>query len=160
MSKATEYLINAFNKGYRVDEYGNVTSPKNKKLTGYIGSTGYYIVSTGKVDKVFVHRLAGYQKFGDEIFKEGVVVRHLNGNSLDNSFNNIEIGSFQDNMMDKSESIRSRCALYASSFIKKHNHIEILKRRQEGANYKELMKEFNISSKGTLSFIINNSSDR
>ena len=53
-----------------------------------------------KILKCYVHRLIAFQKFGDQIFKTGIVVRHLNCNSLDNSESNIEIGSQFENKMD------------------------------------------------------------
>ena len=59
--------------------------------------------------------------------------------------------------MDKSEETRKRVAKLASSKVQVHNHEAIIKRRKEGASYSQIMQEFNISSKGTLSSIINKS---
>lgn len=38
-----------------------------------------------------------------------------------------------------------------------HNHEAIIKDRAEGYTYKQLMEKYGISSKGTISFILNKS---
>ncbi|WP_430794437.1 HNH endonuclease [Bacillus thuringiensis] len=45
------------------------------------------------------HRIIAYLKYGETAF-EAECVRHLNDNSLDNSWDNIEIGSLYDNHLD------------------------------------------------------------
>lgn len=42
-----------------------------------------------------IHRLQAYQKFGDKIYEDGIVVRYLNGDRYDNSYDNIGIGTYQ-----------------------------------------------------------------
>lgn len=49
---------------------------------------------------VYEHRLVAFQKFGIKVFEDKIVVRHLNGNKLDNSPENIMIGSQNDNIKD------------------------------------------------------------
>lgn len=85
-----------------------------------------------------------------------MVVRHLNGNILDNSITNIEIGTNSDNMMDIPEKIRQK---RSSNANKKYpdDIVSLIKSdREKGMSYKELMNKYNILSKGTLSYIINN----
>ena len=88
------------------------------------------------------------------MFKEGIEVRHLNGNSKDNSFDNIEIGTHSENMMDIPKEKRF---LGGSEPI--HKHKEIIEDRKKGFTYNQLCKKYNISSKGTISFIINESTE-
>ena len=86
----------AFDKGYRVDREGIVHGIKVEVLSAPPGNKGYprFSIHIGKKFKsVHVHRLQAYQKFGQAMFQEGIQVRHLNGNKLDNSWNNIAIGT-------------------------------------------------------------------
>lgn len=144
-----------FNKGYRVDNKGNVYSHLNNKLSLINSEKSYYYFSfrlNNFRQKILVHRLQAYQKYGNKIFEKGIVVRHLNSNRKDNSYNNISIGTQSDNMMDipkKQRILRSSHPIY--------NHKSIIEDRNNGMTYKELMNKYNISSKGTLSFIINKS---
>ena len=114
-------------------------------------------VSETKVIKVYVHRLQAYQEFGDAIFDKGIEVRHLNGDSFDNSYENIAIGTPFENAMDKAKETRMRCAKKASEAIKKYSD-ELAQQIQleysKGSNYRELMKKYSISSKGTLNYIL------
>lgn len=101
------------------------------------------------------HRLQAYQKYGDMLYGEGMMVRHLNGDSLDNSWGNIAIGTNSENQMDIPEQIRLFRARYASSFMQKHNHDDIISFYKENKSYKKTMEKFEISSKGTLHYILN-----
>lgn len=86
------------------------------------------------------------------MFEEGIVVRHFNGNPLDNSEDNILIGTQSENMQDIPKEKR---VLNASNPI--YNHEDILSDRYSGMTYKEIMLKYNIKSKGTISFIVNKS---
>lgn len=57
-----------------------------------------------------VHRFQAYVKYKDLIYKEKICVRHLDGNSLNNSIDNIEIGSWTDNRLDIKKEIRTSLA--------------------------------------------------
>lgn len=100
-------LVVASSQGYRVDKDGSVIFPgKQKKLTNTNGYLLFSINSSKKALRIYLHRLQAYQKYGDSIFEDGIEVRHLNGNSLDNSYDNISIGTHTDNMRDKSPYVR------------------------------------------------------
>ena len=60
------------------------------------------------------HHLQACQKFGDKIYEEGMVVRHLDGNPLNNTWDNIEIGTDYDNHMDRSRKDRVEHAIKAT----------------------------------------------
>ena len=86
----------------------------------------------------------------------------MNGNSLDNSKNNIAIGTASDNAIDKSPDTRRRVSMIASRAtsdkIKRISDevvLEIREDRANGMSYIDLMTKYNISSKGTLSYIVN-----
>jgi len=156
MSNFNRNEVKAYNLGYRVNENGELIGLKGKPVGSNSG--GYYrikIRENGSLINCSTHRLQAYQKYGEDIYKSGIVCRHLNGDSLDNSIDNIVIGTHSDNMMDRKQEDRIAKATYASSFIKVHNHDEIISFYNKSKSYNKTMKEFNISSKGTLHYIIN-----
>ena len=158
-SKQTQLILEAYNRGYRVTKEGSVKGIKTKELSLSKNKKGYYsfnIRYDNKVTRVFVHRLQAYQKYGKKLFNEEVLARHLNGDSTDNSWDNILIGTQSDNMMDISEEERISKSLHATSFIRKYNKEEVKKFHKKSKSYKETMEKFHISSKGTLNYILNN----
>lgn len=165
-SARNKVLLEAYKLGYRISDDGKYLNPKGKILRGHKHGSGYLeggivTISSGKrkTEQFSLHRLQAYQKFGDTIFAEGIVVRHLDGNPLNNSFSNIEIGTQKDNALDIPKETRKRTGKNAASFLRKLSEKEakeIRKLRQEGWKYKDLMKKFNIKSKATISYICNN----
>lgn len=151
--------IIAIQKGYFVDNNGNAHSNRSDRIIGTRGSKEYAYIGikndSGKNIKVYVHRLQAFQKFGENIYKEGVHVRHLNGNSFDNSFDNIEIGTASENMLDKPKINRIISASNASKKYSDELALEIKNLRLSGCSYKDLMKKYGISSKGTINAILN-----
>jgi len=148
-------IIETTKRGYKVDDLGNVISKFGVKRKLNINNRGYYYFSVRFCDKVrmiLVHRLKAYNLFGDALFEKDIEVRHLDGNKLNNSTGNIKIGTHSDNMMDIPKEKR---ILNASN--PKHDHISILKDKENGMSYRKLMDKYNISSKGTISFIVNKS---
>ena len=143
-------------RGYLVTEDGILLNPKGFKI-GHIDKQGYIQTSVRINKKVvifYAHRLQAFQKYGSKLFANDIVTRHINGNSLDNSWNNIVIGSHSENMMDIPEQIRIKKAKYASSFIKKYNDVEVIEFYNTFKSYKKTMDMFGISSKGTLNYIL------
>lgn len=154
--KCTKFLVDAYNMGYRINNEGHATSPHGKVLKPYRNNRGYYRfnIRINKVSgSVLYHRLMAYQKYGELLFAANCV-RHLNGNSLDNSYDNIEIGSWSDNMMDIPKEIRVRKA--ANANMKYKNIDEIRDYYNNCKSYKETMERYGISSKGTLYYILKN----
>lgn len=152
-----KYEIIAKEKGYTITSDGTVYSPKGN-IVGTHGKNGYRYFSfrvNGKITKVYFHRFQAYNKFGDAIYEDNIVVRHLDGNYLNNSESNIDLGTNSDNMMDIPKEVRIRKSSNAS---KKYPDVLVQMIRldkEKGMSYKELMIKYNISSKGTLSYIIN-----
>ena len=152
-----EYLV--YNRGYRVDENGVLTNPKGKEIgrTDLWKGMSYHLSSVkimGRSKKFKTHRLQAYQKFGDKMYEDGICVRHLNGNSLDNRASNIDIATHSDNMMDRSPECRMKSALHATSFVRKYDKQDVRDFHSESRSYKKTMEQFGISSKGTLNYIL------
>lgn len=155
-----EKLLKCYEKGYRIDKKGTICYKNNSRKGSiqYCNKIPYLKISIrigNKTCNVPVHRLQAYQKYGDKLFENGIEVRHLNGNSLDNSYGNIIIGTHSENMFDKSKEVRVKQANIATSHIKKYNHEEIYKFYNDCKSYEKTMKKFNIPSKGSLHFILN-----
>lgn len=146
-------------RGYQVTEDGRLLNPKGKIIGDVINSNGRKgscVRVKGKKVNFFHHRLQAFQKYGLALFEKGIEVRHLNNNPLDNSWDNISIGTHSQNMMDIPEQIRIKKALHATSFVRKYDKEEVKKFHKISNSYKLTMAEFNISSKGTLNFILKN----
>ena len=146
------------NLGYKIDKNGVCYSKSGKILKGTINrSSGYIMISIrldNKTIKVSIHRLQAYQKYGEEMYVKGIEVRHLNGIRTDNFYDNIKIGTSSENKFDIPIEIR----LYKSSNAnKKYSNIivnEIKECYISGYSYKEIKNKYNISSNGTLAYIL------
>lgn len=117
MNNLRETLREMVKRGYRYDAdlgvvYG-LTGRPLKMTQG--GSQRYptFAISTPGVGKgshaVPCHRAVGYFIWGEEIFKEGVQVRHLNG-LFDMRRQSLTLGTRVENMSDIPPEVRSRAA--------------------------------------------------
>ena len=148
----------AWEKGYYVNGLGEVYSKwRQLSLNNYKGYLCFTIRIDDKPRRVNVHRMQAYQKFKDKIYEDNIVVRHLNGNSLDNTFNNIGIGSQSENMFDRPREERTKHGRLAASFNIKYPK-ELIDEMKTFYNncksYKQTMEKYNLSSKGTLWHIL------
>jgi hypothetical protein len=147
----------AISKGFTVTEKGVLLNKKGK-MVGYKSNRGYMVHSI-RIDKKYkqfsIHRLQAFQKYGNEMFEKGIEVRHKNGNETDNSFENILIGTHSQNIMDIPVDVRLRSAMTATSFVRKYERKEVKEFYSQNKSYTKTMAKFNISSKGTLHFILN-----
>lgn len=161
VTKSETVLIAAHDKGYRVVS-GKVYSHKNNILKLSKCTNGYYRFSIhfdGQREIVFVHRLVAYQKYKEKLFENGIVVRHLNGDCVDNSEENISIGTESQNMLDRTPADRLVHSINAAKNKRKLTDTEIAEARRlrkEGWTYFRLMEKFGITSKGTMHHILNN----
>lgn len=156
ISRAESFL---YKKGYRIIENGLIVNPEGVVINGHKRKDGYIKISyrdvNNKTKKCMVHRLVAYQKFGEKMYANGILVRHLDGNPSNNSYSNIEIGTQSDNMMDKPESVRMAAAMKATSFLRKYDrNLVVSFYIANGKSYKKTMEKFGITSKGTLNFIL------
>jgi len=149
----------AHSRGYYVNDGGELMSFSGKRMNPHTGTTGYRYFKMSKHGKrCSVHRLQAYQKFGDSLYDTGIVVRHLDGNPLNNRPENINIGTQSQNMMDRPQHIRMSHALLATSKARKYNREEV--KAHFNGSYKKTMEYFGITSKGTLHFILNGSTPK
>lgn len=121
LSKGNLAIIEAFRKGYRV-ENSEIFNHLHKKINFRLDDDGYAVIKIFNYP-IKVHRLVAYQKFGNVIFEKGIQVRHLNGDKLDFSFQNIEIGTSQQNQLDKPIEKRKHAG-YLSALRKRKLSIE------------------------------------
>lgn len=149
----------AYEKGYRVTKEGQLLNPKGEKI-GSINNHGYErttIRVNGKYVVLKTHRLQAYQKYGDKLFKDGIVIRHLNGNSLNNSWDNIATGTQRDNLKDIPLKQRQLNALQSSHKRIKHPKEFVDKLKEEYKvlkSYAKLARKFNLSYDTTY-YLIN-----
>ena len=117
MGSMKDAIQQAYQKGYRVTEDGKLIGLKgNELLVQKRGKQRYPTFSisfkgtNSGVYGVPTHKFAAFCFYGDVIFDEGVIVRHLNSNTNDVSKENIVLGSYSDNENDKLKETRIRTA--------------------------------------------------
>lgn len=164
ITKNNKALLKCVSRGYYIDTEGKAFNPKGKEVRGTvnIGYKNLRFRIDGKMVSVPFHRLQAYQKFKEKIFEKGIVVRHLDGNPLNNHWDNISIGTQSDNMMDRHKEERKKHAVIAveawqNSIRSKEDRKEIYKYLSEGKSYNWIIENTSITSKGTLSFMKNSS---
>jgi len=157
-------LLRAVELGYFVDDDGQVIGPRGPRSTR-TNKDGYHRFSV-RIDgpgkrisgNIMAHQLAAYQKFGTGIFEKGVVIRHMNGDPLNNRESNLELGTHSQNMMDRTPEARlAHSKLAAKSLRKLQTPEEIAALRADqsaGMTYKQLSVKYKIST-GSISYLIN-----
>lgn len=155
MSKSKKALVEAHERGYNVTKSGSVISSKGKLLSlmengGYLH---FNIKFEGDRFPIRVHRLQAFQKFGESMLEGDVLVRHLNGDSLDNSYVNIGIGSHSDNAKDRPKHDRVAHAQKAgkSNSLPKEVWEQIKEDYAKGLGYKKLRAKYGVGL-STLSY--------
>jgi len=147
----------AHQKGYRVSGDGKtVTSPfRDEPCRPACRKDGYpwFTVCTesGISRRCTVHRLQAYQLFGERIYENGMMVRHLDGDRMNPAAYNLALGTSSDNQLDRPEADRIRCAGLAAL---KFNHEAVREFYRQTKSYKQTMAEFGLKSKGTLHHIL------
>lgn len=151
-------LIEAFEKGYRISECGEYLNTLFSKLVKKVFIGGYPVFGIRIKDKkvnVMWHRLQAYQKYGEKLFEDGIVVRHFNSIKTDCSWSNIIIGTEKENAMDKPKDDRLSYSLNAVKHIRKYNATEVREfHKQNGNSAKKTMLEFNMTSTGSLHYVL------
>ena len=159
LSKINKGILKVYRDGYRVIKQV-IYNPAGKILKGRIDKSGYRVFKSYKVYPYLpVHKLVAYQKFGSKLFESKIQVRHLDNNSLNNAEYNIDLGTGSDNMMDQDEKVRICRSINAASKLRKFTDEEVRRVREDYKvmrSYKDVMSLWNISSKGTLHYILNN----
>lgn len=159
LSKINKGILKAYGDGYRIIRQ-IIYNPAGKILKGPIAQYGYRVFKPYRAyPHLPVHKLVAYQKFGSKLFELGIQVRHLDNNSLNNAEYNIDLGTGSDNMMDQDKETRICRAINASNRIRKFTDEEMGRIRKDYKvmrSYKDVMSLWDISSKGTLHYILNN----
>jgi hypothetical protein len=158
------FLHQAVQKGYGVRKNGQPFGPSGN-IEGWLklrrrGSEDYYRVITvyddaaKKPRQVYVHHLQAYQKYGTAVV--GKVARHKNGESQDNRYDNIVLGTVRQNMMDIPSWERLKKAKKAAGAKRRFTSAEVreLRRRwRGGAKVMHLAAEKGVS-KGLMSDLL------
>ena len=149
MVKNKDIILKAITRGYIVTRQGrlyNFKTKKYRKLNNAIRGRLYIRLRIKKENKnLYINRLMGYQKFGNEIFKKGIEVRHLNGNYKDNSYRNIAIGTLSQNRLDIPKQTRVRLASIANRKFTNNEIKNIINDRKKGLNYSALSDKYNVA---------------
>jgi hypothetical protein len=170
MNKSNRLLKAAFERGYRVNERGEVVSPKGRvrKPQQHLKKCGYCVAIFTVDDRegtsypLRVHRLLAYQMFGDRVFEPGIEVRHLDGNSLNNTPENIALGTPSQNALDRPPIDRRLHASVAGKAQSPHTDetwAAVRADRAAGMGYKKLRAKYGIGL-STLSFQLSKTAKR
>lgn len=157
--------IIATERGYYFDESLQLRNKDGNLVIGYINPSGYRVFGlthNGKRITIRVHRMAAFQKYGLDIYNDGMEVRHLNNIKLDNSFENIAIGTHKDNYLDIEENDRRERVLRSAKTLSKHPAKEIInkkvdivkKLKETGYSVREIMKIMNYKSPQAISYLL------
>lgn len=115
MAKYHEYIREAVAKGcwfdFNTNEFVSHTG-KRKPLKIY-GCQRYPSTAILRKKHFPLHKFVAYLLYGEDAFSTNLEVRHLNGNTLDLSKDNIVLGTSSENQLDKNCSDRSRAASIA-----------------------------------------------
>lgn len=133
MGKTLDYIKLAIDKGYKALENGDIISSRGNNLKIKLRgkqryptfSFNYGIGITG----IPVHQFNSYYFYGDKPL--GLVIRHLDGNTLNNSISNLKYGTHSENNLDKPELVRSHCAKKARTFRNEEDFYKLNKDQRE-----------------------------
>jgi len=158
-----ELLLSAHAQGYAILADGKIRSKTRRIVSGYVKELGgipyrcFSLVFEGKPTNMLVHRLQAYQKYGLALFAPGIQVRHLDRNSLNNSADNVGLGSSSDNSFDRprEERVRSaKVAARAQRLLSDEQVCQLRRDRADGMSYASLMAKYGIA-KSTVSYVVN-----
>lgn len=102
-----------FNINSLVSPSGKIIPPKLYGKQRYPSTTVNLNVGNKTIGSFPFHKFAAFQKYGTLAFEKGTHVRHLDGNVLNLSYDNIVLGSAKDNQADKKPCVRKRAATIA-----------------------------------------------
>jgi hypothetical protein len=154
-------------KGYTILKDGRLLNLENKEV-GSVNNKGYKKIQVKlfdelsgikKTKEIFIHRIQAFKKYGNKLYKTGIQVRHKDDNKTNNSYDNILLGTAKDNYHDRGlKKIRESQEIATKASIKyPPKKVEEIKKFYENNNnnQKLAMAKFNISSTGTLWYILN-----
>lgn len=141
-------ILEAVERGYAIDEDGNLFGPKGPIIYKLSGTQRYATFSTnwGGVFGVPVHMFAAYKFFGTACFEKGVNIRHMDRNTLNNSKSNLKLGSSSENQLDKPVEVRS----YAAKCARASQPTRAANSKLTRDSYSALLKLYNSFSQSKL----------
>lgn len=165
-SQSDRGILEAFDQGYTVNESGELISPSGSISKLSLSSNGYlsrkiWVEALQKRVQFSFHRFVAYCKFGNCLFEDGIQVRHLDGNKLNNCWDNIEIGTQSQNTLDIPSEIRdfntTIAAKKAGLKLRKLSCDQVTNLRQDrenGMTYSQLSDKYGGLSYGTIYSIV------
>jgi len=158
LSKLKVNTILAFKKGYSISPCGKLFSPRNKEMkpSWHLKNGNRYARFAFNKTKVYWHHLVAYQKYKEKWIFSDLLVRHLDGDSENNSYLNIKLGTRRDNTMDIPQNKRKRNLKNAHLACRRFTQEEIQKIKNElkTKTAYRIAKEINCNPK-TIYDIIN-----
>lgn len=148
-----EVLDYAISKGYWADESGAIFGPRGNRLKEATGKNGYKFfgvrkpISSDGTFNVSSHRFVAYYFLG-EVVNQAEVVRHLDGDKLNNRLDNLKPGSVSDNFGDNEPTWRKNFALAGAAGKRKLSAVEVRAIRKmlaEGISHAKTSSAFNVS---------------
>jgi len=149
-TKTDEGMLAAIERGLRIEKDGTVIGLKGKPIKGSLmirskkDKSNRRYLYTGFKERavIYFHRLQAYTKYGDALFEDGVCTRHGEGGHLDNSWDNITIGTHTANMRDIPVKERrfSKTIKISDDQVR-----DILKLSAQGLSYGKLGKRYGVS---------------
>ena len=134
--------ILAYDLGYRMTKDGKLIGRNGKPVKGWKKNgkkNDYNMFQFRDPDNPKKHlkfkwsRLQAFQKFGYKIYEHGIVVRHLNSDRGDDSWDNIDIGTQSQNLMDMPKEQRRKKAKHAGM----HNNKEYREKHKKNDKNKK-----------------------
>lgn len=164
MTRTEQFIRTAIEKGYYIDKDGILwrdCSPvrPRKPRNGYLTFTvAFKEGNKNVVGRCPLHKLQAFQKYGDKIFEKGIVCRHLNDVKLDNSYDNIAIGTHRDNFHDIPAAVRSAriYLMNKKANRSKYDHAQIIEDRANGMSIKEIAEKHGIGCPKYVSKLLKN----
>jgi len=160
MTGVNRVVVEAYRRGYRITDSGHLICSNGYKRRccpdqhGHNTSTIRMPGSRSNCRRLYWHKLAAYQKVGEEMFREGTQVRHLDDDSSNTTLSNIEIGTPSQNRLDMPTKKRSRIAGRAHRKWDATTVAKIIVDRRAGDSYSDLSAKYGIA-KSTLSYMFN-----
>lgn len=142
-------IVQASLIGYKINNDGKIINPKGQIINGYAkkirsNSETRYLTFRFLGKQLKVHHLVALQKFGVQWLFGDLIIRHKNDNSLDNSFDNIVLGTVKDNYYDQPKEKQLRGVSKAHEACRKFTDEQVrnIREAKKTKTYTELAKEY------------------
>lgn len=160
LSKINFGIKEAYEVGYKCTKDGGIISNKGRTLklnvtnnTSKAYYTFTYKFKNGRYGKraratIPVHRFIGYVKYGEQLFTPGLVIRHLDSNSKNNTFENLQLGTYSSNSMDIPPEIRISRTLKGAAKTRKLTDLQVIEIEEkllQGKSHSQLAAEYGCS---------------